>query len=312
MPKVSKKKRKASETEQKQWVLIAQENELTEVKEDEQEPNFVKLRHPKTDQGAMFMFTANDCKVFEVLRFEDNYRSWFIQETVQQDGSIYMTTPMDPLFLILPYLIKADQSGMFMTLDQIVIDEDYPQCTKILGCRGISDLHHIADCKGSGEMKAYRYNKQTTLEWLKGKVERTSLVLKEKNIHAGSGAKVETFVRSRKDETSKDDYLQYAHGLVSDYLCTELSEELYSFLGIKDNFEESKTKTEGPPAKKAKLTNGSEPDEDYTKFNSKETNKQTEKSTGKQTAAQKALKKVDKTGMKSISSFFAPKSKTKK
>ncbi|XP_070537824.1 ribonuclease H2 subunit B-like [Ptychodera flava] len=311
MPKAVRKNSKAPVKENNQWVLIVPESEVSDVKANEQEPNFVKLRHPKTDHGAMFMFTNDNTSVLEVLRFEDDYRSWFVGETVQEDGSLYMTTPIDPLFLVLPYLIRADQSGMFMTLDQIVSDEDYPQCSRIVDCTEIANLNHIADWKGNDDIKAYRFSKTKTLDWLKMKVERTADVLKEKHIYAGSGAKVETFVRSKKDEATRDDYLRYAHGLISDYINPDLGQELHKYLGIQEKVEETKTKLEEPPAKKARIANGTEPEEDYTKFNSNGT-KNTQADKAKQTAAQKALQKVDKTGMKSITSFFSKPKKTVK
>ncbi|XP_002734782.1 ribonuclease H2 subunit B-like [Saccoglossus kowalevskii] len=310
MPKIPKAKIKPPvEKDKSQWVLITPESSVSEVKPNDEEPCFVKLRHPKTEQGAMFMLTNNNTEILEVLRFDDQYRSWFIGETVQQDGSMFMSTAIDPLFLLLPYIVKADKSSMFMTLDQIVTDEDYPQCIKLLSCSGISDLCHITDSKGNEDFKAYRLNKDKLMEWLKLKTERLADCLEKHSIHA-VGVKAETFVRSSKDNSvTRDDYLRFSHGMMSDYLSISLSKELNQFLDIKEKVVE-KSSPEGPPAKKLRLSNGCEPDEDYTKFNSTESN--TVKPAGKLTNAQKTLKKVDKSGMKNIASFFSPKPPTKK
>ena len=35
-----------------------------------------------------------------------------------------------------------------MTLDQIVMDDDYPECHRLHSTGGISELHQVADVKG--------------------------------------------------------------------------------------------------------------------------------------------------------------------
>ena len=36
-----------------------------------------------------------------------------------------------------------------MTLDQIVVDADYPECTRLHSCSGLDELHQITDVKGN-------------------------------------------------------------------------------------------------------------------------------------------------------------------
>ena len=95
----------------------------------------------------MFLFTHNNTQIYEVLKFDEPYRSWFVGQTVQRgklakflysreiallhchttdghlptpffhlDGSMMMTSPVDPLFLILPYLVKSEQVILFADL----------------------------------------------------------------------------------------------------------------------------------------------------------------------------------------------------
>ncbi len=88
----------------------------------------------------------------------------------------------------------------------MIMDEDYPLCTRLLHCKqGLDSLHHVADEKGVclnlwahigrisyrysvmskfcveykkmessfsevGSLKFHRYNQEKTLEWLKKKV----------------------------------------------------------------------------------------------------------------------------------------------
>lgn len=84
----------------------------------------VKLRHPHTGTGSLFAFSHKDSKVFEVNIFEDgrrllisiclifysfdlSYRSWFVDDSVVSDGSLLLTTQVDPLFIVIPYLRKV-------------------------------------------------------------------------------------------------------------------------------------------------------------------------------------------------------------
>ena len=84
----------------------------------------VKLRHPATNQSAMFVFSPGDSTIQEVMTFDENKRSWFIDDNVRSDGKMHLSTPIDPLFLILPYLRKV----IFIKIDlsyNIVIQINY-------------------------------------------------------------------------------------------------------------------------------------------------------------------------------------------
>ncbi|XP_045201415.1 ribonuclease H2 subunit B-like isoform X3 [Mercenaria mercenaria] len=217
------------------------------------------------------------------------------------DGSIFLTTQVDPVFLILPYLIKAAQSEKFMTLDQTVCDDDFPECQRLQSCCQPELLEHVADVKGDDDFKVYRFNKDKTLSWLKLKTENVCKVLERKNICV-SGAKTSELIQSKATE---DEYMRYAYGIVSDYLSTEMSSALREHLGIPVVTEKRPSDAKNPPSKRAKLEDIT-PSEDYSS-NVKQDDKSNK---GKQTTAQKKLEKVDKSGMKSMMSFFSPKTKS--
>jgi len=68
------------------------------------------LTHPRTGGAAQFVRTAD--ALLEVQRFADSStpRSWLLGgqlELVQQDGSMLLATPIDPLFLLIPQLQEA-------------------------------------------------------------------------------------------------------------------------------------------------------------------------------------------------------------
>ncbi|XP_071950589.1 ribonuclease H2 subunit B-like isoform X2 [Antedon mediterranea] len=280
------------------------ECELTTENDECERPVFIKLRHPKTDKCAMYLVGNDGYRIYEVFANKEKCSSWFIGETVQKDGSLQILTPVDPLFLVLPYLMKSATNGMFMTIDQIISDADYPQCNRLVKCCEKCDMSQVSDTKGSEDFQAYRYNEEKTITWLSAKVKQVEIKLDEKRIHVTSGAKSASFVRNSKENAiEREQYTKYAVGLVRDYLNISLAEKLTTHFGI----EEKVTPKREPAAKRIKLSKDlPEATEDYSKYLKEKPSK------GKQsklTTQQKCLQKVDKKGMKSISSFFGKPSK---
>lgn len=74
---------------------------------NENQLEVVKLRHPASNKPAVFVFTSGNLRVQEVLVFNEGKRSWFINDNVKSDGKLHLSTPIDPLFLVLPYLRKV-------------------------------------------------------------------------------------------------------------------------------------------------------------------------------------------------------------
>lgn len=59
------------------------------------------------DVGCQFLLCEQSHTLFEIMEFKEEPRSWFIDNTVQQDGTLLISTPVDPIFMILPYLARA-------------------------------------------------------------------------------------------------------------------------------------------------------------------------------------------------------------
>ncbi|KAM4862960.1 ribonuclease H2 subunit B isoform X3 [Urocitellus parryii] len=209
---------------------------------------FVKLVNPCSGEGAIYLFNMCLHQLFEIKVFKEKHHSWFINQSVQSGGLLHFATPMDPLFLLLHYLILA--------------------------------------------------NKQ---------VKQTVAALKTSNVTVSARVQSSAFFSGNQVLNDKEeDYIRYAHGLISDYIPKELSDDLSKYLKLP----EPSAPLPNPPSKKLKLSDEPvEAKEDYTKFNTKDF--KTEKKTSKMTAAQKALAKVDKSGMKSIDAFFGAKNSKK-
>lgn len=302
------KKKRTPHPQNDRWVAIAADSAI-ESKKPDSDSTFARLKNPSTDAASLYLLGSGDLKLYEVKAFSEDYHSWFIGQTVQRDGRLLYITPIDPLYLLLPYLIKAGKEGKFQPMDQMVMDENFPACTRLLSCtRSLASLHHIAEEKEVGGQTFYRYSLEKTLDWLKKKVERTVKAVRNSNISVGEGVKSSTYIRVKQESDAQDeDYLRYSHGLVSEYVSEDLSKALLRHLQLPELVSPKK---EDPPSKRRKLAdNPVEAGDDYTKFNSADF---TRKPPKKMSAAQKSLAKVDKSGMKTMSAFFSPKVKAEK
>ncbi|XP_035398527.1 ribonuclease H2 subunit B isoform X6 [Cygnus atratus] len=217
-----------------QWVLVAPEAATDPPKTPDSEPMFTRLRSPSTGEATLYLFNSGAQQLFEVKAFHEEYRSWFIGETVQQDGRLLFVTPMDPLFLILYYLIKADkEQGKFQPLDQVVLDSEYPHCPLLLKCADVKQsIHHVTEEKEIGSQKFHKYSQEKTLKWLKKKVNQTVKALKSNNISVGERVQAATFISGKQITDAEEDYVRYAHGLISEYIPEDLSKELSKYLGL--------------------------------------------------------------------------------
>ncbi|XP_054831172.1 ribonuclease H2 subunit B isoform X2 [Eublepharis macularius] len=225
----------ASKRDSGQWVMVAPVSVTDLPRKPGNGPLFTRLRNPSTGQAALYLFSSDARQLFEVKAFHEEYRSWFIGQAVQQDGRLFFATPVDPLFLVLFYLAKAEkEQGKFQPLDQILVDAEFSSCTMLLRCTNISkSIHHIAEEKETGGRKFYKYNEEKTLKWLTKKVNQTVNVLKDHDVSVGAKVKSATFISSKQlTGATEEDYIRYAHGLISEYIPEELSSALAKYLRL--------------------------------------------------------------------------------
>ncbi|KAI4484933.1 hypothetical protein M0802_012941 [Mischocyttarus mexicanus] len=285
------------------WVFLMKGDSLEG--KDGNLPNVVKLRHPASSQPAMFVFSPGDLTIQEVLAFDENKRSWFIDDNVKSDGKMHLSTPIDPIFLVLPYLRKSLQ---IQPLDQCLWDEDYPETPRLAHCQNLK-LSLVADRKGDESLQAFKYNEDKTLNWLKKKVERVAEVLKQKSIHVSQGALSATYVKSTKYESGTElEYLKYAHGIVSEYLADDIAKKLAQYLNIPDEVERKRKLISPKDVSEEKKFKRDTPEEDVTPrtkaldLSKPEKPQKTPAISKKELSRQKAA-----IGSKSITSFFKKK-----
>ncbi|KAL6434230.1 hypothetical protein ACFW04_005980 [Cataglyphis niger] len=223
------------------WVFLMKRDSLDSSNVAQSE--IVKLRHPASNKPTVFIFSPGNLTVQEVLIFDETKRSWFIDNNVKSDGKLYLSTPIDPIFLVLPYLRK---SQLAQPLEQCLWDEDFPETYRLAQCENLK-LWLVADCKGDKSLQAFKFNEDKSLKWLQEKVEKVAHLLKQKRVHVSQGAISATYAKSTKYEISTEtEYLKYAHGIISEYLAEDLSHRLAQYLNISDEIESKKRKLDSP------------------------------------------------------------------
>lgn len=279
--------------------------------DDEHTHSIVPLPHPKTGASSLFL-KADAGAYLELVKLKEKHGSWTVDDFVEPDGSLYVGTAMDPLYFAAALLHKGDK---FRPLEDFIEDNSYPELvTAIRSCS--SRLEHIADIKElGGDERVYRFNESKCLSWLTKRTKAVAAALESADIQVGAACVSAALVRSKRDSRpTNEDYMTAAHSIVADYVPPALGSALKSSLGLdkkpaNDKVKKAENKEDAapsspphsPPAKKKKGEKV-EPLEDYTQGTPK--NGPT-KPAPKLSVSQKKLQKVDKTGMKSISSFFA-------
>lgn len=215
-----------------------------------EKPVIVKLRHPRTRDSALFLFSPNNKIVEEIMLFgDDKPRSLFVDDRVISDGKIYFSTEIDPMFLVLPY-IENNCNTRWNYLDSVLTDPDFPDTKRLLNCTRLNQIHQIAGIKDlGGGKKLYMYNEWKTLKWLEKKVTRIQLALKARNV---TGLEISSSV----DEDEK--YKIGAFHMVGNYLSERLQKTLGIYLNIyaSKKCNASKTSLNVPTGIEYKYSNG--------------------------------------------------------
>ncbi|CAB3220862.1 unnamed protein product [Arctia plantaginis] len=284
------------------WVMFVKDSLLLNS-------NFsiITLPHPGNGKPAKYCVDDENSKIYEVITFDEPYRSWFIGETVKSDGSVQILTTLNPLFLVLPKL-KEQCNSRAIPLEDLLSEKGYDKILDI-----VQNLDCIGDLKGPEDMKAYKYNEEKTLSWLDDRVRRLAIVLRQKNIHVTSGATSATFVSSNINNENIDEefYLKYAFGIISEYLQSDIIELLEKRFDFKPELIETigkkrKSEVENSEPNKRIKCEASNEDDNLNGFELSEKNLSEVKKEKPLTAKEKARQKAA-TGTKTISSFFKKK-----
>ncbi|KAI9290976.1 hypothetical protein K502DRAFT_368804 [Neoconidiobolus thromboides FSU 785] len=135
------------------------------------------LPHPKT--GNRVKFIINDNKLYEIKCMEhEEHRSWFIGNYVVQDGKLYLVSPFDPLFLLLPILDRVRFEGKTSDNSEGVFKqwEDIVESMELLAGfnSAITKICNIKEVDIGLENKVifYRLNESKVKEWIQNKFKK--------------------------------------------------------------------------------------------------------------------------------------------
>ncbi|OTF69824.1 hypothetical protein BLA29_000548 [Euroglyphus maynei] len=109
----------------------------------------IRLKHPK--KLIQCDYYCDNERFYELNMRKNSYHSWFRNDCLIRDGNIYVITPIDPLFLIIPIITEInEQSKNYCSLMDIIADHNLDSITIDL-IKKIFDeklLKCIADVKG--------------------------------------------------------------------------------------------------------------------------------------------------------------------
>lgn len=164
----------------------------------------VRLRNPANNCSTHYICQHAAGLYYNLVRYGEPARSWLVSDMITIDGAIFMTTLIDPLFLVLPYL-RDTCSERFVPLDQALKDKTCPEIERFVDALPMSQILLIADQRGPADLKAVRFNEEKTMNWLAFKCDKYMKALVAKGHHIEKGAKSETYVKSEKLHTDAGD-----------------------------------------------------------------------------------------------------------
>lgn len=82
----------------------------------------ISLRNPCTEKASKYLYVKEKQQFFELMSFNEEPRSWFVNDSIYPDGCLYMTAPFDPLFWAL-YYIRMNNTDKCQPIEQTIVDD---------------------------------------------------------------------------------------------------------------------------------------------------------------------------------------------
>ncbi|QCE16139.1 ribonuclease H2 subunit B [Vigna unguiculata] len=132
----------------------------------------IMLRHPKSGNATQYLFANGMLQ--ELHWFKNLYGSWFLGDYITEDGRLYLSTPIDPVFIMLPIfeearMKKGDDLGRFRQLDEILFIDGYPGYMQLMSVVE-NCMRLVSEVKEVGSSKFFRLDDSKVLRWLCYKV----------------------------------------------------------------------------------------------------------------------------------------------
>ncbi|KAF9974901.1 Ribonuclease H2 subunit B [Actinomortierella ambigua] len=273
----------------------------TQIKDDT-----ITLVLPNPRSGYPARYAIQNGQLLEVQKVDpEGVRSWFIHDTVQSDGSLFLMTPIDPIFMFIPILEimrqqTSESQGRFITLDDLFDSDQYTSLRHLAHLRHVErHLDQICEVRDSG-MKTYRLDDDKATALLKRKVEHLVTKFSTSKALVESVSYAEYLPEGCRQEAITLASLRLVCAYLNETWATKLSAD-YKF----PELDKMENRTQAPLVTVAEFTKRSASMDLDDDLASAAASKEAKKP--KLTPGQRKLAKASKTGMKPISSFFAPK-----
>ncbi|GJJ71193.1 ribonuclease H2 subunit B [Entomortierella parvispora] len=257
---------------------------------------------PNPSSGLPSRYTIQDGKLFEMQMIDsEGLRSWFVGNTIQSDGSLFLITPIDPVFMFIPILDivrkkTKESEGRFMTVEGIFESDQYSSLRRLTDLAKVQTyLELVCEVRNASSTdKTFRLEDEKTMAWLRKKVEILISQFASIPVLVDSIAYTESLPENIRKEAIMQSALRLVTSYLSDHWATTLSAE-YSF----PELEKLESRTQLPSVADFGKRAGMEFEEDGKPV--KDTKKP------KLSVGQRKLAKASTAGMKPLSSFFAKK-----
>lgn len=130
--------------------------------------HFIQFSHPRTKQDQSYTVDHQTKTIFELIQSTRSRSSWFINDQhVLPDGSLYMITPVNLIFLLLPTLwsqARTNSVSLSIILNdsfkQFQLDEDFI----------LEKLDSICDI--NSKKKSIKLNEEKLFIWIRDRIDR--------------------------------------------------------------------------------------------------------------------------------------------
>lgn len=112
----------------------------------------VRALTPKTGEPTKFMIVGDNLLELQVARPQRTERaSFFIDQSVQEKGEVHMASRVDPLFLLLPVLLK--HARKWCPLDQALAEAGCGSLRRLkhMDAQKLCDVNGAFRCTGGGK-----------------------------------------------------------------------------------------------------------------------------------------------------------------
>lgn len=319
--------------------------EPIDICQDWERAQIITLSHPKYENtNAQFLLNQKTCELLQIQSTEhkNGFNSWFIaHKYVISDGRLFVATPYDVSFLMLPLLEKVQfagtrkqeathsgdyseqATGLYCDAEYIISncfqnDEDLISMMRplVIKYKCLDILCETKNVSKDGT-KVYRINEERVLKWLKIKLQRISASLLSGSFLENSDTKSFRKTLKKPDsQSSSNEELEMrakvqAFKILSDNVSIKWLKKLAEIMNLTTEVYGTKTESfaiqdSGSHSNDSLATSESAFESSSSKKRKLELkNKKTSRRKTTESRASASLKKVDTSKMKSITSFFS-------